>query len=582
VSNSSAGRQFGVRITPWLSGYKREWLVSDLIAGVTLAAYAIPVSMAYATLAGLPPQHGIYCYLLGGVSYAIFGTSRQLAIGPTSAIALLVGSTVGTMAASEPDRYGEIAALAALTVGLVSIAAWAMRLSGLVSFISETILLGFKAGAALTIAMTQLPKLFGVPGGGDSFFERLATLFGQLGNTNLVVLAFGLAALAILALGERVLPGRPVALVVVALATAIVSLTSLTDRGVATVGDLPPGLPTFELPSLRFRDVDGILPLALACFLLAYIEGISAARTLAGRHGTAVDSRQELFALGAANAAVALGQGFPVAGGLSQSAVNDNAGAKTPLTLLVASATLAICLLFLTDLLANLPTVVLASIVLVAVSGLIDIGAIRRLWRLSRVEFQVSIVALLGVLVFGILKGVLLAALASLLFLIAGTAHPHVAFLGRIPGSRKFSDSERHPDNESIAGVLIFRVESAILYFNVDHIRKVVLDRIHQTPSLALVVCDLSESNMVDLAGGQFLEDLSRDLSGQSIQLRLVGAHGTVRDLLRALGLEHQVGYFGRRLSIDQVIDEFEVKNRHGGRDTEISSSISSPERNGT
>src|SRR5262249_48752223 len=435
TSDSASGWRSLLPPLQWLPGYQAGWLTSDIVAGVTLAAYAVPVSMAYASLAGLPPQHGIYCYLLGRLSYALFGTSRQLAIGPTSAISMLIGVPVAGMAEGDPARWVEIAALTALVVAGLSVLAWLLHLSGLVSFISETILLGFKAGAALTIALTQLPKLFGVPGGGDNFFDRLWTLAGQLRDTNLAVLAVGLAALALFLLGEKFLPGRPIALFVVALAIVVVSLTSLKDHGVATVGALPPGLPDVSLPSLRLRDVDGVLPLSLACFLLAYIEGISAARTLAARHDHAVDPRQELLGLGPANLTVAFGQGYPVAGGLSQSAVNDKAGARTPLALIFASLTLAVCLLFLTSLLANLPSVVLAAIVLVAVRGLIDLRALMHLWNVSRLEFKISTVALVGVLLLGILKGVLVAAIASLLMLLAGVARPHVAFLGRIPGT---------------------------------------------------------------------------------------------------------------------------------------------------
>jgi sulfate permease, SulP family len=533
--------------------------MSDVIAGITLAAYAIPVSMAYAALAGLPPHHGIYGYLFGGVCYAAFGTSRQLAIGPTSAISLLVGVAVADMAGGDALRAVEIAALAALVVAGLGALAWMLQLSRLVSFISDTILLGFKAGAALTIAMTQLPKLFGVRGGGDNFFERVWTLVGQLGDTNLVVFGLGLAALAMLVFGEKFLPNRPIALVVVVLATLIVSMTSLADSGVAIVGTLPPGLPKLELPSLRLRDVDGILPLSSACFLLAYIEGVSAARTLAAKNNYAIDPRQELLALGAANLAVGFGHGFPVAGGLSQSAVNDKAGARTPLALVFASATLALCLLFLTDLLANLPTVVLASIVLVAVKGLIDLQALRHLWRVSRLEFKVAMVALVGVLLLGILKGVLVAAIASLLLLLAGVARPHVAFLGRIPGTRRFSDLERHPENEDLPGIVIFRVESSVLYFNADYIREVAWERIERVPGLVLVVCDLSDAPFVDVAGARMFAGLHRDLTKRGIRMRVVESHARVRDLLRAEGLEQQVGYLGRHISVDQAIAEFQA-----------------------
>jgi sulfate permease, SulP family len=543
----------------WLPGYKAEWLTADVIAGVTLAAYAIPVSMAYAALAGLPPHHGIYGYLLGGLFYAAFGTSKQLAIGPTSAISLLVGVAVADMAGGDAARSVEIAALAALVVAGLGMLAWVLQLSRLVSFISDTILLGFKAGAALTIAMTQLPKLFGVSGGGDHFFDRAWTLAGQLGDINLVVLGLGLAALAILLLGEKFLPSRPIALLVVVLATVVVSWTTIVESGVATVGALPAGLPQVQLPDLRLRDVDGILPLSFACFLLSYIEGVSAARTLAAKNDYAIDPRQELFALGAANLAVAFGQGFPVAGGLSQSAVNDKAGARTPLALAFASATLAVCLMFLTELLANLPTVVLAAIVLVAVKGLIDVRALGHLRRVSRMEFQIAMVALVGVLLLGILKGVLVAAIASLLMLLAGAARPHVAFLGRIPGTRRYSDLQRHPDNEDVPGVMIFRVESSVLYFNADHIRQVVGERIELTPQVKLVVCDLSDAPMVDLAGARLLAALHQALAKRGILMRVVEAHAKVRDLLRAEAFEEQVGYVGRHISVDQAIAEFQA-----------------------
>jgi len=542
----------------WLRGYRRSWLGPDLVAGLTLAAYAVPVSMAYASLAGVPPHCGIYCYLLGGIAYALFGSSRQLAIGPTSAISMLVGTTVAGIANGDPARWAAVASLTALVVATVSGLAWALRLSGLMSFVSETILVGFKAGAALTIALTQLPKLFGVPGGGEYFFERLGVLARQLPETNLVVFGLGLAALALLLAGEKLLPGRPVALAVVVLAIIAVSFSPAREFGVTVVGALPPGLPEFRLPSLRLRDVDGVIPLASACFLLAYIEGVSAARTLAVRHGEEVDARRELLGLGAANFAVAFGQGFPVAGGLSQSAVNDKAGARSPLAVIVASAVLGVCLLFLTDLLRNLPNVVLAAVVLTAVRGLIDLSAIRTLRRISRLEFAVALVAFGGVLLLGILKGVVLAAVASLLMVIAVAARPGVAFLGRIPGTRRYSDSARHPDNETIPGLLVFRVEASLLYFNADHVRRVVWEKIRASRGLRLVVADLSNSPRVDTAGVRMLSVLERDLTAAGIRLRLAEAHSRVRDMLRAGGLEGRVGYFGRHLSLDQVIDEYE------------------------
>lgn len=542
----------------WLLHYQREWLAHDVVAGVTLAAYGIPVSLAYASLAGVPPQYGIYCYLAGGLAYALFGSSRQLAIGPTSAISMLVGVTIAGMAQGDPGRWASIAALTALLIAAMCVLAWLFRLSSLVNFISETILLGFKAGAALTIALTQLPKLFGVKGGGEFFFERIAILAQQLPLTNLAVFGFGVAAIAVLLLGEKFLPGRPVALLVVVASIMLLSLTPLGGLGFKVVGALPQGLPDMHWPGLRPRDVDGVVPLAFACLLLSYVESVSAARALAQAHGDEVDARQELLGLGAANLAVGLFQGYPVAGGLSQSSVNDKAGARTPLALVFASATIALCLMFLTGLLANLPNVVLAAIVLVAVKGLVDIRELRHVWRVSRFEFIVSMVAFAAVLLLGILKGVIVAVLVSMLLIIRRAAHPHVAFLGRIPGTRSFSDMERNPDNEAVPQALIFRAESSLLYFNVEHVRSVVWQAIRNSaPPLRLVVCDLSVCPVVDLAGARMLATLHKELLAAGIGLRLVAAHAVVRDMLRAEGLEERVGYFGRRISVADVIDEF-------------------------
>ncbi|HEX5012411.1 MAG TPA: SulP family inorganic anion transporter [Planctomycetota bacterium] len=541
----------------WLKDYRPAWLASDAISGVTLAAYAIPVSLAYATLAGLPPYHGIYCYLLGGLAYALFGSSRQLAVGPTSAISMLVGATVVDMAGGDAVRFADIAALTAAVLAVMCVLAWLFRLSSLISFISETILLGFKAGAALVIAMTQLPKLFGVAGGGETFFERAATLGGQLGQTQWPVLAFGLGALGLLLLGEKLLPGRPVALLVVILSILAVAFTPLGGIGLKTVGELPRGLPDVHWPVLRLRDVDGVVPLAFACFLLGYIEGVSAARALAQRHGQEIDARQELLGLGAANLLAAVGQGYPVAGGLSQSMVNDKAGAKTQLSLVFASIAIGLVLVFLTGALGSLPTVVLAAIVLVAVKGLIKLSELRRLWTVSRGEFGVSMVAFVGVLVEGILRGVILAAIVSLLLLIRRAARPGVAFLGRVPGTRSYSDLAHDSGIEAVEGALIFRVASSLLYFNVDHVREAVLQCLDAAPAeLRFAVADLSSSPHVDVAGARMLAGLHAELQARGLRFRVCEASVAVRDILRKEGLEESVGAIDHALTLADVVDE--------------------------
>ena len=540
----------------WLAEYRAAWLPGDIVAGVTLAAYAIPVSLAYAGLAGLPPQVGVYGYLLGGLGYALLGSSRQLAIGPTSAISLMIAGTVGAMADGDAQRYAQIASLAAFTVAALCFFAWLLRLSALVKLISDSILVGFKAGAGLTIAMTQLPSLFGVAGGGHNFFDRAWLLVGQLGQMHYLVLIVGVVAIGLLVFGERLLPGKPVALGVVALAIIAATVLGLPALGVPTTGEIPAGLPTLAGPALRLRDVEGIIPLAAGCLLLAYIEGVSAARTFAAKHGYALDPRQELLGIGAANLAAAMGHGYPVAGGLSQSAVNDKAGARTSLALVFASITLALCLLFLTGLLENLPKAVLAAVVLTAVYGLLDFPALLRMWRVSRLDFYAAAIALGAVLLLGILHGILLAALASILLLLVRTSRPHVAFLGRVPGTNSYSDVDRHPENEPLAGVIAFRPEASLIYVNAESVLESVLNRLHASaPStIHLMVCDLSASPYLDLAGSRMLHDLHSELVSRGIALRIVGAHGSVRDLLRADGIGEKVSGLDRVVTLDSLI----------------------------
>ncbi len=302
--------------------------------------------------------------------------------------------------------------------------------------------------------------------------------------------------------------------------------------------------------------MEGIFPLAAGILLLAYIEGISAARSFAEKHGYALNARQEFLGIGAANLLAGLGHGYPVAGGLSQSAVAEKAGSRTPLALILASVTLGLCLLFLTGLLANLPKAVLAAVVLTAVAGLIDIPALIRLWRVSRPDFAAAAVALVGVLLLGILQGILLAALASVLIMLVRTSRPHVAFLGRVPGTTRYSDMIRHPENEAIPCVIAFRPEGALLYVNADSVLQVVLAWLAARPpgTVRLVVCDLSAAPYLDLAAVGMLRKLHAAVVFHGASLTVTGAHGSVRDLLRREGFADLVGDMGRASTLEAVL----------------------------
>lgn len=546
-------------VLSWLAGYTPAWLPQDAVAGVTLAAYAIPVALAYAALAGLPPQMGIYGYLLGGLGYALLGSSRHLAVGPTSAISLMVGAGAAAIAGGDPAMHVTVATLTAFAVAVCCFIAWAARLSVVVKLISNSVLVGFRFGAGLTISLTQLPALFGVPGGGRDFTERAWLLLGQLGEVNPYALAFGLAALVALVAGGRAWPGKPVMLVVVVVAIAVVSLLGLADR-LAVTGAIPPGLPQIGLPPLRLREVPDLFPLAAGCVLLAYIEGVSAARSFAEKHGYPINARREFLGLGAANLLAGLGHGYPVAGGLSQSAVNEKAGARSPFSLVFASATLALCLIFLTGPLAYLPKAVLAAIVLTAVAGLIDLAAMARLWRVNRLDFAAAACALAGVLLLGILQGVLLAALASVLMVLARGARPHVAVLGRIPGTRQFGDRGLHPENEQILGVLAVRPEGALIYLGAEHVEETVTAAADAAArGLRMVVCDLSATPNMDFSGVQALRRLHEALAARGVALRLVGAHGRVREVLKRDGLAALAGGGERTDTLEGFVEEREA-----------------------
>jgi high affinity sulfate transporter 1 len=474
----------------------------------------------------------------------------------------MIASVVGGMAAGNPANYAAMAAMTAAMVSAFCLLAWVMRLGSFVNFISESILLGFKAGAALSIASIQLPKLLGVAGGGDNFFERLFVILQQLESVNSTVLALGVGSLLLLLAGDRIIPGRPVALAVVILSTGIVTLFDLSGHGVRVVGFIPAGLPPFEAPSILSGQIEALLELAFACFLLSYVESIAAARAFASKHHYPVNPRQEFLGLGAANLVAALGHGYPVAGGLSQSAVNEKAGARTPLSLFFASGTLVLVLFFLTGTLKNLPDAVLAAIVLVAVAGFVKIADFKRLRQISRLEFNVAMVAFVGVLLLGILKGVTISAIASILFLLRMMARPHVSILGRIQGSTRFSDSVRHPSNERFPGLFLFRVEAPLLYFNVNNVNSFVLEALHrETTPVKLAVCDLSTSPYIDAAGAKMLQQLVEELERDGIKFKVAEAHAEVREILRATGISESLGGVSRHTALADIVEDFEREN---------------------
>jgi high affinity sulfate transporter 1 len=547
----------------WMHGYGLGMLRADAAAGITLAAYVIPAAIGYASLARLGPEAGLYACMFSGLVFWILCSSQHTAITVTSAISLLIGTTLGNLGDGDPARFGTLAAATALLVAAIALVAWLMRAGSLVNFVSETVLIGYKAGVAFTLASTQIPKLLGISGIHGSFFQCTRHLFTHLGETKPASLAVGGIALACLILGKRFLKNRPVALFVVVGAIIASSLLDLGARGVKLLGELPQGLPQIGLPNIHLSDLDDLWPLALACFLLGAVETSAIGRMFASKHGGRLDATQEFLALAGANLAAGLGHGYPVSGGMSQSLVNESAGARTPLSGLFSAIVLLIVAVFFSGLFRTLPQPVLAAIVLMAVASLVSVSALRHLWHTDKSELLIALVSFAAVLYAGLLKGVLIGAVLSMVLLIRRASRPHVAFLGQIPGARRYSDLERHPDNRAVPGIVIFRCESGIFYFNADHVRDAVMAKVRAAaPRPRAVVCDLSTSPYMDMAGAEAFRGLEGELRGMGVRLQVVEARSSVRDRLRTEGLEDRIGRIDRFTTVADAVDAIQVDER--------------------
>jgi len=523
----------------WLRSYNLSWLRGDVLASVTLAAYLLPAALGDASLANLPPETGLYACLFGSLVFWIFCGSRYTAVSVTSAISLVIGTSLGEMTGGNTMRFGALAAGTALLVSFIAFIAWLVKAGVMVHFISESVMTGFKSGVALFLASTQLPKLFGFHSAHGSFWGNAGFFFKHLNETNSASLLVGGIALALLILGKIFLKHKPVALFVVIGGIVAASTLSLEARGVK-------------------RDVNELLPLALACFLLGAVETAAIGRMFAAKHGGRFDANQENLALAASNLFAGLGGGFPVSGGTSQSLVNEEGGAKTPLSTALAAAFILVVVLFFSHLLSALPQPVLAAVVLVAIAGLLNLSTLKELWFNDRSEFVVAMAAFGGVLTFGLLRGVMLGALISLVQLVRVSSRPHVAFLGRIPGTRRFSDRERHLDNELIAGVLIFRPESALVYFNVDNVCEAILSRVRgEAIPPKLVVLDLSAASIVDMQSAYALASMADELTAEGIEFHAVEPRSSVRDRLRHERVDGKLGGINRFTSVADVIDHF-------------------------
>ena len=552
-----------IPVTQWTRSYNRDFLRPDVIAGITVGAFTIPEAIAFVSLAGLPPEVGLYSAMVGLLVYMILGSSRQLSIGPTSTLSILVGSTLGSLLIVNAGQYAMIASLVAIVAGALAILSWFFRLGFIVKFISKTVLTGFLAGIALFIASGQLPKLFGISGSSGNFFQRIYYLIIHIDQTNLVTLTIGLGGIIFLILATKKFPKLPNSLFLVLGSIVLITFTNLTSLGVSIVGSIPPGLPALIIPDPSLIDVNTLLTLAATVFLVSYIEGFLFASEYAAKNRYKVDGNQELLALGVSNVAVGFFQGLPIGGALSRTALNDESGAKTPLAGGVCALIILLVLLFFTGLFYNLPEAILAAIVLFVIRALVDIPHLRTIYKFNKIEFVIAIVTLLSVLIFGALQGIVIGVILSVVGLLKNMYNPHIAILGRIPGTDQFLDIKRRPESEIISHTLIVRVDGSQIFLNTDCIKNTIIDLVdNEYKDTKLFVLDFEASSFIDYTGIEMLQDLYEELSRRGIKIKAANMYGPLRDFIRKTKLEDEIVDSELCLSIEDCLEKWESETK--------------------
>jgi SulP family sulfate permease len=530
-----------VPLTGSLRTYQRKDLGGDLTAGLTTAVMLVPQAMAYAMLAGLPPIVGLYASTIPLVLYAFFGTSRQLAVGPVAMVSLLVAAGVGAVAGEGADTATLVglAAVLALLVGLMQTGMGVFRLGFLVNFLSHPVVSGFTSAAALIIGFSQLKHLLGadIPRS-HHVHEILLRAVEQAGDISGVTLLIGALAIAVLLAGKKLAPRFPTALVVVVVATLAVWGLGLADAGVKIVGDVPAGLPPFALPTIDLATMRELLPTAVAISLVGFMESISVAKAFARKHRYELDANQELIGLGLANLGGAVFGGYPVTGGFSRTAVNDQAGARTGLASLLTAAVIGVTLLFLTPLFFFLPKAVLAAIIMVAVFGLVDVREVKHLWKVSRADLALLALTFFATLSLGIELGIATGVVASLLWFVVRTTRPHYARLGRVPGTTVYKNMQRFSEVETTPGVLVLRFDAQFYFGNISFLKETIgrHSRDCEQP-LRAVVLDMTSVNQLDSSAESALREIEEELAARDIALYLAGIKGPVLDVMNKSGL---------------------------------------------
>lgn len=526
-------------ITKWGPNYDRRDLRSDLAAGLTIGAMLVPQGMAYALLAGLPPEVGLYASIVPVIVYAIFGTSRQLAVGPVAIVSLMTASALAPLFEQGSAGYVSAAALLAIMVGAVHLVLGYGRLGFVTNFLSHSVLVGFTAAAAIIIGFSQVKHLLGVSiPRTEQFHATLTEVIKAADGTHTITFAVGAASLALLLVMKRWMKQVPSALVVVVLTIVATELFGLADRGVKTVGEIPSSLPAFGLPELDAGTMGSLLVTAFVITLVGFMESVAVGKVYARRHRYEIEPNQELVALGYSNVASGMFGGYPVTGGFSRTAVNDAAGARTPLASIVTALLVLITVVFLTPLFSSLPQAALGAIIIVAVVNLVDIKEMRHIAHVKRSDVIGMGIAFGATLALGIEIGILVAVVSSMLVVFARMSRPHSATLGRIPGTTSYRNVDRFPEAITETGVRVVRIDAALSFVNAQHVKRLCLSAAAELVDAPhALVLDCSGINDIDATGAESLAEIITEIDESPAMLVLADVKGPVRDVLRRAGL---------------------------------------------
>ncbi|MGE6821026.1 SulP family inorganic anion transporter [Pseudomonas soli] len=534
-------------LSRWLPGlanllhYRREWFHADLQAGLSVAAIQIPIAIAYAQIVGLPPQYGLYACVLPMMVYALVGSSRQLMVGPDAATCAMIGGAVAPLAMGDPQRIAELSVIVTVLVGVMLIAAGVARAGFIASFFSRPILIGYLNGIGLSLLAGQLSKVVGFKIEGDGFVLSLINFFQRLGEIHWLTLAIGLAGLGLLIWLPRRYPRLPAALVTVVVFTALAGLFGLDRFGVAILGPVPAGIPELAWPQSSLAETKSLLRDALGIATISFCSAMLTARSFAARHGYAINANHEFLALGVSNLAAGISQGFAISGADSRTAVNDMVGGKSQLVGIIAALVIALILLFFTAPMAWIPQAALGAVLLMAGWGLIDVKSLKTIRKLSRFEFWLCLLTTVGVLGLGVLPGIVFAVTLAILRLLYSIYQPTDAVLGWVPGIEGQVDVRQHKDARTVPGLLVYRFDDAILFFNADYFKMRLLEAVQNVDKTQVVLFDAEAVTSIDVSGIAALREVRDTLAAQGIHFAIARARGTFLRMLVRSGMAREM-----------------------------------------